>query len=87
MLVGEVGENSGSLGLDGAIVLNEEGEHVAHTVGTGSLVDEPFLDGEADILELDTLAGEEVADRLAATLEIEVDKLWHLIYVWLLINL
>ena len=79
VLVGEVGENSGSLVLDRAIVLNQDGDLVALTVGTGGLDDGPVLKGEADIFELDTLAGEEVADRLGATLDIEVDKLWHLI--------
>ena len=79
VLVGEVGENSGCLVLDRAIVLNKEGERVALTIGTGGLDDGPFLLGEADILELDTLQVEEVADGLGATLRVVVDKLWHLI--------
>ena len=86
VLVGEVGEDSSSMVLDGAVVLNQDGELVTLTVGTGGLGGGPFFVSDAQILELDALTSEEVADGLSAALDIEVDKLWHLVCLWLIIN-
>ena len=85
VLVTEIVEDGSTLVLLGAIVLDERGEGAACSgVGACGLGGAPFFHGETDILELDTLVGEEVASGLGAALEGEVDKLGHCSKIWLI---
>ena len=85
VLVTEIVEDGSTLVLLGAIVLDVRGEGAACSgVGACGLGGAPFFHGETDILELDTLVGEEVASGLGAALEGEVDKLGHCSKIWLI---
>ena len=60
------------------IVLDERGEGATWgSVCACCFGGTPFLKGETDILELNSLMGEDVADGLGATLNVEVDYLGH----------
>ena len=77
VLVSEVVKDGIALVLDGAIILDVDGDGVTSAIGAGSLGGTPFLKGQSLVLEGDTLVGEEVADGLGAALDIEVDDSGH----------
>ena len=79
VLDGEHLEDSHGLGKDGAVVLDPAWELGAFSVGVGGLDGSPFSEGVLNVLKLDTLGAEHVADGLGATLEREVYELWHLV--------
>ena len=78
VLVGKVMEYGKTLVPDSTIVIDERGELATWgSVSTCCFGGAPFFKGKTDILELNTLMSEEVADGLGATLKSEVDELGH----------
>ena len=75
VLFGKVVEDGNALVLLFSIRLDVGWERATRGgVGAGRLGHLPFLTSNADILEVDTTVGKEVADRLRASLNVEVDE-------------
>ena len=75
VLLAEVVEDGLALVLLSSIDLDEGWERAAYGgVCAGGLNSGPLFEAHADILVLDALEGEEIADSLSASLKIEVDK-------------
>ena len=75
MLFGEVVEDGNTLVLLFSVRLDVGWERATRGgVSAGSLGLSPLLLRNADILEVDATVGKEVADRLCASLNVEVDE-------------
>ena len=81
MLLGEHLKNGCALGVVLAVVSNID-RGLAFAVGASFLDGCPLFAGDALIFEFDTLGLEKEADSLGTALNVEVDKLGHLRFVW-----